>query len=231
MLATKCENECFLILPVVADRCQDDPVAQVRTYRGIEASDRLAQRRRSFLEAGLELLGGESAPDELTVRAVCQQAGLALRYFYESFADKDAFVVEVVDSVTAGLAATTQAAVAAAPVPEQNRAGIANIVSTIAADPRIGRLLFSTQLANAIVLRKRGERGGLFAMLSGEHIQSALRVEQNTRVKATAHFVVGGVSQTISAWLAGEIAMEATELVDQLTSILDGFADPRLYLS
>jgi AcrR family transcriptional regulator len=205
-------------------------MAQVRTYRGVEAPDRIAHRRRSFLDAGLDLLGGETDPDELTVRAICQQAGLAVRYFYESFADKDAFVAEVVDSVTADLAATTQAAVAAAPLLEQNRAGITNIVRTIAADPRIGRLLFSAQLSNAIVLRKRAERGGLFAMLSGEHIQAGLQVAQNPRVKATAHFVVGGVSQTISAWLADEIPMETGELVDQLASILDGFADPNLYL-
>jgi AcrR family transcriptional regulator len=205
-------------------------MAQVRTYRGVETPDRIAQRRRSFLDAGLDLLGGEIDPDELTVRAICQQAGLAVRYFYESFADKDAFVAEVVDSVTADLAATTQAAVAAAPLLEQNRAGITNIVRTIAADPRIGRLLFSAQLSNAIVLRKRAERGGLFAMLSGEHIQAGLQVAQNPRVKATAHFVVGGVSQTISAWLSDEIPMETGELVDQLASILDGFADPNLYL-
>jgi AcrR family transcriptional regulator len=204
-------------------------MAQVRSYRGVEAPDRLAQRRRSFLDAGLELLGGEAAPDELTVRAVCQQAGVAVRYFYESFTDKDTFVADVVDWVTAELATTTQAAVAAAPLPEQNRAGIANIVATIAADPRIGRLLFSTQLSNAIVLRKRGEHGGLFAMLSGEHIQAALHVEQNTRITATAHFVVGGVGQTISAWLSGELSMATSELVDQLTSILDGFANPTLY--
>jgi AcrR family transcriptional regulator len=206
-------------------------MAPARTYRGVEAPDRLAGRRRRFIDAGLDLLGGETNPDELTVRAICQQSGLAVRYFYESFADKDAFVAEVIDSVAADLAATTQAAVAAAPLPEQNRAGITNIVRTIAADPRIGRLLFSAQLSNAIVLRKRAEHGGLFAMLSGEHIQGALQVAQNPRVKATAHFVVGGVTQTISAWLAGEIPMASSELVDQLASILDGFADPTLYLS
>ena len=132
--------------------------------------------------------------------------------------------------MTAQLAATTQAAVTAAPLLEQNRAGIANIVATIADDARVGRLLFSARLSNAIVLRKRAEHGGLFAMLSGDHIQAALHVVQNPRVKATAHFVVGGVTQTISAWLADEISMEATELVDQLASILDGFADPALYL-
>ena len=59
-----------------------------RPYRGVEAAERLAERRRRFLEAGLDLLGGPR-PAELTVRGICSQAGLTPRYFYESFTDKD----------------------------------------------------------------------------------------------------------------------------------------------
>ena len=59
------------------------------------------------------------------------------------------------DWVIADIAATTQAAVTAAPLKEQSRAGMANIVRTIAADTRVGRLLFSSQLSNAVVVRKR----------------------------------------------------------------------------
>ena len=66
----------------------------------------------------------------------------------------------------ADIAATTQAAVAAAPRDEQNRAGIANLVRTIADDARIGRLLFSPALSNAVLARKRAEVGGVFASLS-----------------------------------------------------------------
>src|SRR5262249_60159647 len=92
---------------------------------------------------------------ELTVRGICGRAGLSARYFYESFADKDEFVSEVFDRVVADLAATTQAAVAAVPKHEQPRAAMANIVRAIADDARIGRLLFSTQLANSVIVRKR----------------------------------------------------------------------------
>ena len=48
------------------------------------------------------------------MRAICSQAGLTARYFYESFTDKDDFVAAVFDCVIADIAATTQAAVAAA---------------------------------------------------------------------------------------------------------------------
>jgi AcrR family transcriptional regulator len=199
-----------------------------RPYRGVDAADRLASRRAKLLEAGLDLLGGHDAP-ELTVRGVCRSAGVAARYFYESFADKDEFVAAVFDWVIADLAATTQAAVAAAPPEEQTRAGMANLVRTIGGDPRVGRLLFSAQLANAVLVRKRVESGALFAMLSGRHVESALRVPESDRIKAAAHFVVGGVAQTISAWLAGAVRLDPDQLIDQLASLLDELADPSLY--
>jgi AcrR family transcriptional regulator len=206
-------------------------MAQVRPYGGIPARDRVAQRRRQLLDAGLELLGGADEPPELTVREICGRARLSARYFYESFPDKDALVAAVFDWVVAEIAATTQAAVAAAPHQEQSRAGIANLVRTIAGDPRIGRLLFNAQLSNPVLARKRAELGGVFALLSGQHVTSAYQLPQREWVKAVAHFVVGGVGQTISAWVSGEIRMDQDKLVDQLTRMVDGLAvrdlDPR----
>jgi AcrR family transcriptional regulator len=201
-----------------------------RPYRGVEAARRLAERRARLLAAGLDLLGADlQDASALTVRAVCGRAGLTPRYFYESFSDKDGFVGAVFDWVIADLAATTQAAVAAVPVHEQTRAGMANIVRTIAGDGRIGRLLFSTQLADAVIVRKRAESSALFAMLSGQHAGEALRMRANDRIKAGAHFAVGGVGQMISAWLAGDVRLEPDQLVEQLGSLLDELAHPRLY--
>jgi AcrR family transcriptional regulator len=204
------------------------PTTNARPYRGVDAADRLASRRASLLEAGLDLLGAEESA-ELRVRAICRQAGVTARYFYESFTDKDEFVAAVFDWVIAELATTTEAAVAAVPADEQTRAGMANIVRTIGGDPRVGRLLFSAQPANAVLVRKRVESSALFAMLSGRHVENALQVPENDRIKAAAHFVVGGVGQTIGAWLAGDVRLDAEQLVDQLASLLDELANPSLY--
>lgn len=204
-------------------------MTQARPYGGVDAADRLARRRASLLEAGLELLGGTIDTAELTVRGICRQAGVATRYFYESFADKDELIGAVFDWVVAELAATTQAAVAAAPPAEQNRAGIANIVRTVEQDPRVGRLLFSAQLSNSTVIRKRRELGPLFAMLGGQHVETRINRPANERIKAFAHFVVGGVGQTISAWLAGEVSLSPAELVDQISAMIDELQAPRLF--
>jgi AcrR family transcriptional regulator len=204
------------------------PSTNARPYRGVDAADRLAGRRASLLEAGLDLLGADD-PAELTVRAICRRAGVTARYFYESFTDKDQFVAAVFDWVIADLAATTQAAVATALPKEQTRALTAHIVAIIGGDPRVGRLLFSTQLANAVLIRKRLESSALFALLSGRHVENALRIPENERIKAAAHFVVGGVAQTISAWLASDVGLDPHQLVDHLAALLDGLADPKLY--
>lgn len=204
-------------------------MAQIRPYRGVEASERLSLRRRRLLDAGLDLLGAENPKSELTVRAVCKQAGLTARYFYESFTDKDEFVAAVFDATVADIAATTQAAVAASLPAEQGRAGIANLVRTVSADARVGRMLFDVRLSNPVILRKRADLGGFFAVLLAQHVQTATRRNQTGRRKAAVHFVVGGVGQTISAWLAGDIDVAPEVLVDQLTAIIDELANPKLY--
>ncbi|MGV0790654.1 TetR/AcrR family transcriptional regulator [Mycolicibacterium sp. XJ1819] len=199
-------------------------MAQVRPYRGVDAADRLAERRRRLLEAGLELLGaGDRDPAELTVRAICGQAGLGVRYFYESFSDKDDFVGAVFDSVIADIATTTQAAVAAAPPDEQARAGMANVVHAVAADARVGRLLFGVELSNSVIVRKRAESTALFAALLFAHA-GALGAPDTASVRATSYFVVGGVGQTISTWLSGELDLAPEQLIDQLATTLDVLA-------
>jgi len=199
-------------------------MAQVRPYRGVDADARVAGRRRQLLDAGLELLGAAGKdPAELTVRAICGQAGLGVRYFYESFTDKDHFVGAVFDSVIADIATTTEAAVASAPPDEQARAAMANIVRTISADTRVGRLLFSVELSNTVIVRKRAESSALFAALLFAHA-GAHGALDNDHVKAASHFAVGGVGQAISAWLSGQVTLERDELVDALAALIDQLA-------
>jgi AcrR family transcriptional regulator len=204
-------------------------VTQVRPYAGVDAADRLSRRRSRLLEAGLEILGSNIDPAELTVRGICQQAGLATRYFYESFADKEDFIGAVFDWVITQLATTTQAAVAAAPAEEQTRAGMTNIVRTIEADQRVGRLIFGAQVSNTAVIRKRQETEALFVMLAGQHVEAVTEQPATEHTKAFAYFVVGGVTQTISAWLAGDLKLTSDELVDQLSAIVDAFGESSLF--
>lgn len=58
-----------------------------RTYGGVSAAQRQQQRRTALVEAGLELFGTEGYPN-VSVKKICDEAGLTQRYFYESFPDR-----------------------------------------------------------------------------------------------------------------------------------------------
>ena len=57
----------------------------------------------------------------------------------------------------------------------------------------------------------------------------AAEKKMNERITAFAYFVVGGVTQTISAWLAGDVSLSSDELVDQLSAIVDAFGESSLF--
>ena len=67
-------------------------VAQTRgrrnTYRGVSAEQREAERRARILRAGLDVFAGRGFAGG-TVRAICKEAGVSTRQFYELFSDRD----------------------------------------------------------------------------------------------------------------------------------------------
>src|SRR4051794_9638175 len=84
-----------------------------RSYGGVSAADRVAERRKRVMAAGLDLFGthGYTATG---VKDVCRAAGVTDRYFYESFADRKALFLAVFDSRIEQLLEIVVAAVAAA---------------------------------------------------------------------------------------------------------------------
>ena len=66
------------------------------------------------------------------------------------------------------------------------------------------------------------------AMLLFQHADT-VGAQNNDFIKATSHFAVGGVGQTITAWLAGDFALDNDQLVDRLAAIIDQLAVPELY--
>lgn len=120
----------------------------MRTYGGVSAEQRTADRRERLLEAGLETFGTVGFAGT-GVKDVCRAAGLTDRYFYESFKDGRALFLAVFDAVTDALFAEVAGAVlAVAPVAEdQLRAAIGTFLGALAEDPRRARVVFSEAAA------------------------------------------------------------------------------------
>ncbi|GAA0518014.1 hypothetical transcriptional regulator [Saccharopolyspora subtropica] len=192
----------------------------LRVYGGVRGDDRQAERRAQLIEAGLDLLGAADGTPALTVRGACQRAGLATRYFYENFADRDALAAAVYDHVVDHIATTTLEAVnGAADEHAKIRAGLHNIVRAIAEDPRRGRLLFSVTLTSPLLAQRRLDSSRLFAALLGGQVQDFYGIPGSTRLELTTQFIVGGLAQTLTAWLDGTLRVDDRELVDRCTEI------------
>src|SRR5438034_2398782 len=116
-------------------------MAATRVYGGVSADERVEARRRRLMDAGLELIGTEGWSGT-SVRAVCREAALTPRFFYESFADLDALAVAVFDDISVQATAAILEAVTDAPAEPaaQARAAIATFVDELTEDPRRARV-------------------------------------------------------------------------------------------
>src|ERR1700748_2582111 len=99
-LLDPCRYREFLTTTVVNLELRSDvPTGQRRgRWTGVPLESRLALRRDNLISDGVQLLGSPVGL-AVTVRALCREAALTERYFYESFADRDEFVRAVYDDV------------------------------------------------------------------------------------------------------------------------------------
>jgi len=66
---------------------------QKRQYSGQSFADRQTDRRERLVKAALEV-AGRFGLEGTSVAAICAEAGLTARYFYESFPNRDAIFVD-----------------------------------------------------------------------------------------------------------------------------------------
>jgi AcrR family transcriptional regulator len=76
--------------------------ALTRSYRGQSQDQRRAERRGRLI-AGAIAVYGERGYHQATVKAVCEAAGLTERYFYESFSNSEALLIDSYNTVTYGV--------------------------------------------------------------------------------------------------------------------------------
>lgn len=199
----------------------------LRVYGGVQGQDRRAERRAQLVEAGLDLLGAGGGERALTVRGACKRAGLTARYFYESFRDREALELAVYDHVIDEIVSSALRAVgeAARDARAMIRAGLGAIVRIVADDPRKGRLLFSVALSSELLAERRTRSSRLFADLLGGQARDYYGLDATADLEPTAQFLVGGLAQTLTAWLDGALALGAEELVERCTGVFLAVGD------
>jgi AcrR family transcriptional regulator len=85
-----------------------------RAYGGLSHEERVAQRRARFVQAGIACFGRQGYHAS-TVRAICAEAGLTDRYFYESFDGTESLLAAAFTQLAQALLQALVDALAAAP--------------------------------------------------------------------------------------------------------------------
>ena len=188
-------------------------------WSGVPLEDRQARRRDELVAAGVRLLGGEAGP-ALTVRAVCRQAELTERYFYESFADRDEFVRAVYDDVCTRAMATLMSATTP-------REAVERFVALMVDDPVGGRVLLLAPGVEPVLARSGAEWMPSFIELLQRKL-TAIRDPLLQNMAATG--LIGALTALFTAYLDGRLTATREQFIDYCVSMLlspAGYAQSR----
>lgn len=195
-------------------------------YAGVPAAERHADRRARLMAAAFELLGtrGWSAT---TVRAVCAEAKLTPRYFYESFSDLDELVVavfdELVQQTTSRVLQAVNVSVGLHPDDRSAhaRAAIGTLVGELTDDPRRARLLFAEALGNEALARRRQAAMRSSAAIIAAQARASYRTsaEHERLVEVTATMLAGGLAELMLVWLDGGLRASREQLIDDCVKL------------
>jgi AcrR family transcriptional regulator len=198
------------------------PTKAARSYRGVAAADRRAERRERLLEAGLDLLG-TGGLGATTMTAVCARAGLTERYFYESFPNRDALLVAIFDQIVDEIEATVLAAVDEAPgdARAKARAAIGAFVELLTDDPRKGRIAVIEAIGLEAIARRRLDALRRFAALIAAQGREFYGSPPDTDriVELTAFMLAGGLAETLIAWFDGSLDIGRDELIERCADL------------
>ncbi|WP_184437957.1 TetR/AcrR family transcriptional regulator [Mycobacterium sp. AZCC_0083] len=178
-------------------------------WSGVPLQDRQMLRRDELVAAGVGLLGGEAGP-ALTVRAVCREASLTERYFYESFTDRDEFVRAVYDHVCS----TAMAALTSSDTP---RDAVERFVALMVDDPVRGRVLLIAPQREPVLTKSGADWMPTFIDL----LQRKLTRITDPAVQAmVATGLVGALSALFTAYLNGRLASTREQFIDYCVDML-----------
>jgi AcrR family transcriptional regulator len=178
-------------------------------WSGVPLEDRQVLRRDELIAAGVQLLGGDGGP-AVTVRAVCREAGLTERYFYESFTERDEFVRAVYDDVCA----RAMSALMSATTP---REAVERFVALMVDDPVRGRVLLLAPAVEPVLVRSGAEWMPSFIDLLRRKLT---QIGDPVRQKMIATSLIGGLTALFTAYLDGRLAASREQFIDYCVEML-----------
>jgi AcrR family transcriptional regulator len=198
-----------------------------RIYGGVSAELRISERRERLIAAGIEVFGTVGYRSA-TLAAICAEAGLAKRYFYESFDSMEDLLCAVYDKVLAQLRHRVAEGAAEATdglatvigaldglfswVEDDPRASRVHLFEVLGVSPRVDEIYRAATQEFADLLVQ--------ALLSTEPEMSLTEGQR----KALGIAVVGSGLQLAQDWVLSDLQPPRAELVENTRGLLVALA-------
>ncbi|MDQ6526955.1 TetR/AcrR family transcriptional regulator [Nocardioides sp. LHD-245] len=193
-----------------------------RRYGGKSADERRAERRTALVAAALEIWQ-ESGWAAVTMRGVCARASLTDRYFYESFADRDALLAALWDQMRDETLDMLLAAIAPHAHDDplvQLRAALFVVVHHIGDEPQRAQIIFGDHAGSAVLEQRRRETIQMAVDLLIGLARPHLRPDADeTGLRVSVLLGIGGFVETVLAWRSGLVEVDADALVEHLAAV------------
>jgi AcrR family transcriptional regulator len=197
-----------------------------RRYGGKTATERREERREQLLDAGLELFGTQGFA-AVTIEALCAQAGLNPRYFYEQFPTREELLGAVYDRHVQAVLTMVGAAIAdSAPDPARRlSAGLTAFVTATLADERAARINYFEMVGVSAELE--AQRRGVLRAYAELIATQAAQLEYRTPPtplgrgdrRMTAVALTGATDGLITDWMSSSDRPPRQAIVDTLLAI------------
>lgn len=172
-----------------------------RRYSGQSFADRQSERRDKLIHASL-MVAGRAGLEGLSVAAICAEAGLTARYFYESFPSREAIFVEAYRMAQNELLSRMGEM---KDRKDPAKAALTGFFTALQSNPGLAR----------VFLIDLDDHGGALGMASREgaaklHKAFALKAEHPLMVAG----IIGGIVDIGKRWIESEFAEPVEKVVE-----------------
>jgi AcrR family transcriptional regulator len=193
--------------------------AKGRTYGGLSAPERRAERRQRLLDAGLELFGTIGFA-KTTIPMLCAASGVTARHFYEDFESREALLRALYDDIAQNVFERVLAAlrVREKDVRKRIRGGNAAYFRYLTGDPRRARIytIEAVGVHSELEQHRRAKREAFVRKLT----KATDRLEDrdiDTRLVSAA--IAGAAHDLLLEWVLASRRPSVEKLIATITTL------------
>ncbi|MDA3921238.1 MAG: TetR/AcrR family transcriptional regulator [Salinisphaera sp.] len=199
-----------------SDTIAQKPRRRRRGYRGLSADELRSQRQARLIEAGTELFG-ERGYAAAPIEAVCSQARVSTRHFYEQFDGRESILHAVYDALVTEMAEIIRSVLTRSGKPLDQRFAdtIESVVYFLLHDPRRARILCIEAVGVSEVMEKKRRQtthdlAEIIRRYAAKMARRGMLPERDYHLPAIG--MVGMVNELIAEWLTEDTGLTAMEM-------------------